>query len=256
MCLVTFAWQAHARYPLIVAANRDEWRQRPTAPAHEWDGIYAGRDLQAGGTWMGITRAGRFAALTNVRAPNEPSAGLRSRGELVVNYLQSACEPLDFLAALDAAAYAGFNLLAGTRTSLAYFGSQRGEIREVAAGVHGLSNHRLDEPWPKVERSKAVLACELAHQEPSVESLFAMLSDATPAPDDRLPDTGVGLALERRLAPILIVGADYATRSSTVLRGRDDGAFEWHERVRDIDGASGSTSRRELGLAPARSRTR
>ena len=201
MCLVTFAWLAHPRYPLIVAANRDEWRQRPTEPAHEWDGVLAGRDLQAGGTWMGITHGGRFAALTNVREPSVGTPGLRSRGELVTRYLQSATEPRDFLAAIDADEYAGFNLLAGTRTSLFYVGSQRREILAVPAGVHGLSNHRLDEPWPKVQRSTAVLRAALTEGEPSVETLFTMLSDATPAPDDTLPETGVGLVLERRLTP-------------------------------------------------------
>lgn len=236
MCLVTFAWQAHSRYPLVVAANRDEWRQRPTEPAHEWDGILGGRDRQAGGTWLGITRTGRFAALTNVREPSVARAGAPSRGALVTDYLQSANEPRAHLEELVPAAYAGFNLLVGTNAALAYFGSQRGEAQTVVPGVHGLSNHRLDEPWPKVERSKAALAAALAADEPSVEVLFDMLSDVTPVADAALPDTGVGLALERRLAPILLVGSDYGTRCSTVLRVRGDGFFELHERTRDADG--------------------
>lgn len=240
MCLIVFGWRAHARYPLVVAANRDEWRARPSAPLHRWDepaGIVAGRDLQAGGTWLGL-RGPRFAALTNVREPSLPHPGARSRGGLVVDYLQREEAPAAHLAALaaHAAHYPGFNLLAGDADSLGYFGSLRGEVIDVAPGVHGLSNHRLDEPWPKVLRAKAALGRALAASTPAVDELFELLSDARGVRDAELPDTGVGLELERKLAPVLLVGPNYGTRCSTVLLRRDDGHLTVHERTRDEHG--------------------
>lgn len=234
MCLIAFAWRAHPRYPLLVAANRDEWRARPTEPAHAWDGLFAGRDAKAGGTWLGVTPGGRFAALTNVREPSVARPGAPSRGALVTRFLQARSEPRAYLEALDPTGYAGFNLLVSDGRTLAYYGSPRGEIREVEPGVHALSNHRLDEPWPKVRRSSDALTRAL--DDPRIEVLFAILSDPTGAADADLPDTGVGLALERRLAPILLVGGEYGTRCSTVVRMREDGHLDFHEWTRDESG--------------------
>ena len=253
MCLVALAWQAHPDYPLVVAANRDEWRDRPALPATWWPGhprLLAGRDLQAGGTWMGVTRDGRFAAVTNHRDPSEQRTGLRTRGELVSAYLLGSEPPGDFLTALAARAadYAGFNLLVGDRGALLYFTSQGGGRREVEPGVHALSNHLLDEPWPKVRRARDAMARSLAADDP----LFAMLSDATPAPDDELPDTGVGLAWERRLSPPLITGADYGTRTSTVLRLAASGVAHLEERTRDASGRVTAAVAIEFSLEDAR----
>jgi len=240
MCLVVFAWQTHPRFPLVVAANRDEWRARPTAALARWSDlpVIAGRDLQAGGTWMGVGRGGRFAALTNVREPSQPRAGAPSRGNLVVDCLQDTRKPAAQLAALAplAPAYQGFNLLVADDTSLGYYGSQRAEIVDVAAGVHGLSNHRLNEPWPKVRRATAALARAIEAETPDVEALFELLADAEPAPDTELPDTGVGLELERKLAPVLLVGPGYGTRCSTVMLRHASGRIELHERTRDEAG--------------------
>jgi uncharacterized protein with NRDE domain len=238
MCLIAIAWQAHPDFPLVVAANRDEWRDRPAAPARWWDDhpqLVAGRDLQAGGTWMGVTRGRRFAAVTNFRDPSDRRSTALSRGTLVADFLLGRESPAAFLAGLAerAALYNGFNLLVSDGNSLLYFGSREGEVRAVEPGVHALSNHLLDEPWPKVQRARAALARSLGDGD---EPLFAMLSDATPAPDDQLPDTGVGLERERMLSPILITGADYGTRASTVLRaGRSAARLE--ERTRDAAGA-------------------
>jgi uncharacterized protein with NRDE domain len=238
MCLIAIAWQAHPRYPLVVAANRDEWRDRPAAPAHWWPdapGLLAGRDLQAGGTWMGVTRGRRFAAVTNFRDPSDRRSTALSRGTLVTAFLLGDDAPEAFLGRLapSASQYNGFNLLVGDGDTLLYFGSREGEVRAVEPGVHALSNHLLDEPWPKVQRARAVLGESLGDGD---EPLFAMLSDATPAPDSLLPDTGVGLERERMLSPILIAGPDYGTRASTVLRaGREAARFE--ERTRDASGA-------------------
>jgi len=236
MCLVAIAFRVHHDLPLVVAANRDEWRDRPAAVLSFWSDhptILAGRDLAAGGTWMGITRGGRFAAVTNFRDPSERRSMPRSRGALVTDALLSAEAPETFLRSLCPSDYAGFNLLVGDERRLFYYGSREGELREVLPGVHALSNHLLDEPWPKVLRARDAIA-----ETPMDDArLFAMLSDTKVAPDEQLPNTGVGVEWERRLSPPLITGDDYGTRSSTVLRVSGAGSVHVEERTRDAKGA-------------------
>jgi uncharacterized protein with NRDE domain len=241
MCLITLAWRAHTRFPLVVAANRDEWRDRPAEPARWWPDqpdLLAGRDLQAGGTWMGITRSGRFAAVTNFRDPSDRRTTARTRGGLVTEYLLGDADPGSWLAELmhRAGEYNGFNLILGDRKSLWYFGSREGLARPIPAGVHGLSNHLLDEPWPKVVRARHAMQAALKLEDP-VPALFDSLSDAQGAPDASLPSTGVGLAWERRLASPLITGEDYGTRASTVVVFSSDGDVYFEERTRGADGA-------------------
>jgi uncharacterized protein with NRDE domain len=241
LCLIVLAWQARADLPLVVAANRDEWRERPAKPAHWWPdhpSLLAGRDLQAGGTWMGITRDGRFAAVTNFRDPSDKRAAARSRGALVTQFLAGAEAPKAFLAGLAGRAgeYNGFNLVLGDRASLWYYGSREGEARAIEPGIHGLSNHLLDEPWPKVVRARRAMEDAMRRDDPSTV-LFDLLSDGAGAPDEALPDTGVGIAWERRLASPLITGADYGTRASTVLTVAASGAVTFEERTRDAGGA-------------------
>jgi uncharacterized protein with NRDE domain len=240
LCLVVLAWRARADLPLVVAANRDEWRDRPTQPAHWWPdrpGIYAGRDLQAGGTWMGVTRGGRFAAVTNFRDPSDRRTDARSRGEIVGDYLAGDVPPEAFIAGLASRArlYNGFNLIAGDRESLWFFGSREGTARPVPHGVHGLSNHLLDEPWPKVVRARLAMEAALADADP-MPRMLAALHDREGAPDAALPNTGVSLDWERRLAPPLIVGADYGTRSTTVVASGADGVVRFEEHTLDAGG--------------------
>jgi uncharacterized protein with NRDE domain len=220
MCLIVVAWRARPDLPLVVAANRDEWRRRPAEPARWWESpaILAGRDLEAGGTWMGITREGRFAAVTNFRDPSDKRPTARSRGALVTEFLSSDATPTAFAQSLipHVRDYNGFNLILGDGESLAYFGSREGEAREIAPGVHGLSNHLLDEPWPKVTRGREAMEAALADADPAPR-LFKLLSDTAGAPDEILPRTGVGIEWERRLASPLITGEDYGTRASTVV---------------------------------------
>jgi uncharacterized protein with NRDE domain len=246
LCLIALAWRARPDLPLLVAANRDEWRERPTQPAHWWPdhpGIFAGRDLQAGGTWMGITRAGRFAAVTNFRDPSDKRASAKSRGALVSGFLLSTESPEAFLRGLAASArdYNGFTLLASDGLSLWSFASREGVPREVPAGVHALSNHLLDEPWPKVTQAREAMTLAVAERDPE-PSLEAFLSRSTPVADEHLPVTGVGLAWERRLSPPLIVGEDYGTRSSTLLRVDAHGAQHFREITRGADGRVVSTT--------------
>jgi uncharacterized protein with NRDE domain len=236
MCLIVFAWKLVPNCPLVLAANRDEFFVRPTQPAGWWEDhpdIYAGRDLQAGGTWLGITRSGRFAALTNIRNGLPKSDNKRSRGELVANYLSGSLDPLDYLSQVRDAvhAYEGFNLIFGDEHALYWISNgTEVEFKALEPGIYGLSNGSLDTPWPKVVRAKAQFASLLCQGAPDA-AYFEMLSDTTRAADGRLPDTGVSLEWERLLSPICIESDDYGTRASTMVRLLAGGHAALHEQV-------------------------
>jgi uncharacterized protein with NRDE domain len=240
MCLLLFAHDAHPRYRLVVAANRDEWYGRPAAPAHPWadaHGTFAGVDRTAGGTWLGITAAGRFAALTNFRDPRDlrpPSPDEPSRGALVRGFLEGDLGPQEHLAALSGTAhrYRGFNLVAVDPGGAAYASNRGGGTQRVQPGIHGLSNHLLDTPWPKVQRGKAALAALLdGGRDMDIGALLAMMRDETIAPDAELPDTGVGLELERMLSPMFIRAPGYGTRCTTVVLVDRSGLVTFVERT-------------------------
>jgi uncharacterized protein with NRDE domain len=231
MCIILLAHQAHREYPLILAANRDEFYERPTVQAHFWmdaAGTLAGRDLERGGTWLGVTETGRIAAVTNYREPGLKIEGAPSRGLLVSNFLVSDERPEEYLSKLSSRAslYNGFNLIIGTPEKLFYFSNRGGYPQEIAAGVHGLSNHLLNTPWPKVEQGRKALASVIEGGGAfSVEDIFKVLADEQRAVDAALPETGVGLELERMLSPLFITSTAYGTRSSTVV------LFNCHEEV-------------------------
>ena len=206
MCLIVLAWRPGHAQPLLLAANRDEFYERPSQPLAEWPdipGVIAGRDLQAGGTWLGVGPGGRFAALTNIRDPGQ-AQGNRSRGELPVAFLTSNHSIEDFLHELHEQRrhYSGFNLLLGDSQQLWHFNSLTGRARPLAEGVHGLSNADLDTPWPKLQRAKQALHNGL--HEPHPQMLLKLLADPTRATDAELPQTGIGLTGERLLSSIFI----------------------------------------------------
>lgn len=210
MCLVVVAWRPGSAAPLVAAGNRDEHHARPTAPAHWWpEGILAGKDLLAGGTWMGISRAGRFAVVTNFRDPAELGRVARSRGELPLRWLRGEDDPAGIYARRSE--YGAFNLILGDTSRLWYVGTHGG-LHELGPGLYGLSNAALDTPWPKVERLKA-----RANEDLSEAALLAALADRSPASDEDLPDTRVGIELERMLSPAFIATETYGTRSTTVI---------------------------------------
>jgi uncharacterized protein with NRDE domain len=218
MCLVLVAWQRHPRYPLLVAANRDEWRSRPALPLHVWgDGLVAGRDAEAGGTWMAVRRDGAFAAVTNYREPGAP-AGPRSRGGLPLCALAGGdLAPRMREIASEAADYSGFHLIAAGPDGLWHM-SNRGEGPDLLEpGIYAVSNGPRAVPWPKMISGARALDAALQEEEPSLDALFALLADTTRPPDAALPDTGVGLELERALSPRFIDLPAYGTRASTVL---------------------------------------
>jgi uncharacterized protein with NRDE domain len=240
MCTVLLAYQADPRYRLILAANRDEFYQRPTARASYWDDashLFAGRDLVHGGTWLGVTTRGRIAALTNYRQPKESGLHGLSRGHLVSEYLSGEKSAQEYLEALreKGGSYSGYNLLFGDPDRLYCYSNKSGDSVRIAPGIHGLSNHLLNTPWPKVERGKQSLARLLEAGSFSEEDLFAILADSTKAPDEQLPDTGVGLELERLLSSIFITSERYGTRSSTILLVDQDFQATFVER--NFDGS-------------------
>ena len=223
MCLILLAWRAHPEYPLVFAGNRDEAYARPSAVAGFWADdpqIFGGRDLEKGGTWLGLTRTGRMAAVTNYRDGPAARVAPRSRGELTAAFLRGTDAPRAYLEGVEArlSDYGGFTLIVGDSERLYCISNRRPGIEEIVPGIHGLSNHLIDTPWPKVERGKQRLSALLKAKETElVQGLLDALADRTMAPDSELPDTGVGLQRERELSPAFVAGERYGTRATTAL---------------------------------------
>ncbi len=239
MCVLVVALREHPDYDLVVAANRDEFHGRPTASAAPWrdaPGLLAGRDLEAGGTWLGVDQRGRFGAVTNVRA-GLPVTGRRSRGELVPAFLgQAGADPQAFVGTLKPLAreYGGVNLILVDGARAVSWSNHDSRVRPLEAGIYGLSNGTLDDEWPKLTRLKAAYrAAAAARADTLVEHLLQILRDDQQPADHELPDTGVGLERERLLAPIFIDGGSYGTRCSTVVLRRPDGELLFVERRYD-----------------------
>lgn len=249
MCLILLAHRVFDGFPLVLAANRDEFFARPTAGAGYWadaPDILGGRDLAQGGTWLGISRDGRWGAVTNFRDGSPAPAGSRSRGELVARYLRSGYRAEDYLRQLNGSTrgYHGFNLLLADASGVHYFSNRADGPSRLAPGIYGLSNHLLDTPWPKVMRGKRALAalagaasagCDGGHL---AAELFALLQDRAAAPDPDLPETGVSRDWERLLSPMFIAAPGYGTRASTVLLIDRAGAVQLHEREFGPDGTA------------------
>ncbi len=232
MCVIYLAFRSHPRHRLIVAANRDEFHDRPTAGLEEWSdepGLIAGRDLRSGGTWMGVHARGRFAALTNFREPLPHLGEAPSRGSLVASYLSGGGEPVRWLDSLAprASLFAGFSLFVSDFETLGHYSNRgAGTAALLDPGIYAISNGLIGDPWPKVVRGRERFARAVSGAAVDVDSLLAILGDAAGANDADLPRTGVGIERERMLAPIFIRGEDYGTRSSSViLVGEKEGLF-------------------------------
>ncbi|OQW96530.1 MAG: hypothetical protein BWK74_08350 [Desulfobacteraceae bacterium A6] len=239
MCLILLSYSNHPSYRLILAANRDEFYDRPTAPLGFWDEaphVLAGKDLKSGGTWLGITKAGRICAITNFRDPAVQLIDAPSRGFLVENFLKGSESPQIYLQKVKEAGerYNGFNLLAGDESGIFCCSNRSEDIIRLSPGLYGLSNHLLDTPWPKVARGKMCLENILSSNEIDCESIFKLLSDRNMPPDSDLPDTGVGLEWERILSPLFINSDIYGTRSSSiVLIGKNNITFMERTYIKD-----------------------
>ena len=237
MCLIVFAYKTHPEYKLILAANRDEFYARPTRAAGFWEqedcpNLLAGKDLEAGGTWMGVTKDGKWSALTNYRDFSMHRENPPSRGELVLNYLKGEASPKSYLEGLQPRAkeYNGFNILVNDENRLLHYSNYSDEITEIGAGVHGLSNALLNTPWRKLELAKADLKQAVDHEHLDKEELFALLRNDQPAPDEELPETGLPFELEKAVSSVFIKTDNYGTRCSTLLLIKNDGSTEFTER--------------------------
>jgi len=223
MCLILFSYLSHPEYPLILAANRDEFYERPTAQASFWEetpDMLAGRDLKDGGTWLGITRTGRMAAITNFRNIRNLKSDAPSRGNLVSRFLRGNEDPEEYIQNIRLLSdrYNGFSLILGDRSGFFCFSNAGDVLHEISPGVHGLSNHLLDTPWPKVKQGRGLLGSLTSkHQNPPPDEIFSMLADTSRPADRHLPNTGIGLEWERLLSSIFIQSEIYGTRSSTII---------------------------------------
>lgn len=231
MCLIVFGWQVHPEFPLVVAANRDEFFARPTQRAGHWPDypqVMGGIDLQAGGTWLGVSQAGRFAAITNVREPNMPP-GRQSRGALTRNFLISDLSAETYANGIDDSDYAGYNLLLGDGQSLVYCSNRTSAPQVLPAGIYGLSNHVLDSAWPKLVKARQQFSAALDSL-PDEAGFFELLSDRSIVADQDLPNTGVALEWERLLSAVFVQSEAYGTRASTVVLQDKNGMIKLSER--------------------------
>ena len=235
MCLIVFANNFHPKYKLLFAANRDEFYNRPSEQAEFWTeypDLLAGKDLQAGGTWMGISKQGKFAAITNFRDLKNHRNDAPSRGNLTLDFLVNDISPEEYYNKLKSTLtnYNGFNLIFGSIDELFYFSNQKDGLQKLKSGVHGISNALLDTPWPKVEKSKRHLQSLIQQEDINAWEVIAILKDTSIAKDEELPDTGVGLDLERMLSPVFIKSEKYGTRCSSVVMVDKDNNVKFVEK--------------------------
>jgi len=240
MCLIFLSINNHPNYKLIVAANRDEFYERKTLPAHFWEDhpdIVGGRDLEASGTWMAMSKNGKISMVTNYRDPHNINPKAPSRGKLVSDYLLNSDKPKEYLNSVEerGKAYNGFNLLVGSPDELYYCSNYKNGIEQIQPGLHGLSNHVLNTPWPKVVRGMEKMKHLLSSNDIDSIKFFDLLYDDRTAPDEKLPDTGVGLDVERMLSSMFIKSLNYGTRCSTVVMIDHTNDVYFSERVYDLN---------------------
>jgi len=246
MCLIVFAWKSHPDYKLILAANRDEFHARPSQEAHWWPDlpdVLAGRDLQAGGTWLAMARSGRFATVTNYREEQRAKGGLRSRGEIVTTFVSTDVDALTFVASIAGESYAGVSVLAADLENICYASNRGDKPVTLAPGVYGLGNASLDTPWTKITRTKAALTALINADKLNTTELLRLLGDQTPAANADVPSSELPFRLARALTAPFIVADTYGTRCSTILLFANDGRIDFCERRFDPHGnASGDSS--------------
>lgn len=240
MCLIVFAVDSHPHYKLILAANRDEFYERPTKVADFWEdhpSILGGRDVRASGTWMAINRAGKFSAVTNYRDLQNINPEAKSRGELPVNFLMGEHSAETYLKQLhqEADEYNGFNLLTYDGGEVCHYSNYEGKVNRLSSGIYGLSNALLDTAWPKVEKLKKRFS-EIISTDVNHEALLDLLVDPSLADDDQLPDTGVGYDMEKMLSAICIKSEKYGTCCSTILTISTQGEIKFTERSYPVGG--------------------
>jgi uncharacterized protein with NRDE domain len=256
MCLIVFALECHRKYSLVLAANRDEYFDRPTIPASYWTenpSILAGRDMITGGTWLGVTKEGRLAAITNYRDPEWQVENPIPRGTIVADYLTGdlpAAEFLDYIKERGSR-YKGFNIVFGDPYGIFYYSNRSNTENIVMPGVYGLSNHLLDTPWPKVTSAKERFESLIRSDTEDPEEYIAVLADRTRFPDYMLPDTGVGIKRERSLSSIFVTSRIYGTRSTTLFFIDRENRLRFIERSHDPECSGNSTTEFRITLQPS-----
>jgi len=238
MCLLLFSYKTNPNYKLIIAANRDEFYERPTAVLNNWENhpeLFAGKDLEGNGTWLGVTKKGKIAAITNYRDMSKIKNNAPTRGKLVIDFLLNEMPPEQYTNLLLETAddYNGYNLIYGNSDDLYYLSNINKEPVKLSKGIYGLSNHLLDSPWPKVVKSKKIFSELIKEDNPSKNKLFELLKDDEIYPDESLPETGLGIELERMVSPIFTVTEKYGTRSSSVILIDVDNNVEFTEKSYD-----------------------
>ncbi len=248
MCLIVCAIEMHPDYPFILCANRDEFHKRPTQEAHFWEEnerIFAGKDLEKGGSWLGVTVDGRLAAVTNIRRGYIEKGNFRSRGEIVANFLNSDQDLDSYVKEMKNLdhAYQGYNAIVGLGKKYVYFSNDIKASTILTKGIHGLSNASLNTSWPKTDQVKLVLG-QLLQQQINEQELIKALVDhfytQTIYDDEILPHTGVEIELERRLSPIFINGNEYGTRATTIILQNNNGELTFFEQTYKENGVAGN----------------
>jgi uncharacterized protein with NRDE domain len=245
VCLVVFAWKSHPEYQLILAANRDEFHGRPAQEAHWWPDlpdVLGGRDLQAGGTWLAVARSGRFATVTNYREQQRAQAGLRSRGEIVTNFVTTDIDAKSFVSAIAGEPYAGVSVLTADDENMCYTSNRGDEPLALAPGIYGLSNASLDTPWSKITRTKEALTTLMESDNVNTTELLRLLADQTPAASAEVDNSDLPFKVARALTAPFIISDTYGTRCSTVLLIANDGRIEFCERRFDPGGTASGDS--------------
>jgi uncharacterized protein with NRDE domain len=256
MCLIFLSVSNHPDYKLIVAANRDEFYQRETTPVHFWEDhphILGGRDMEASGTWMAMSKNGKISMVTNYRDPQNINPKAPSRGQLVSDYLENGDAPEAYLKDISSngKSYNGFNLVVGSPNELFYYSNYKGTVEKIEPGIHGLSNHLLNTPWPKVERGLEKMKHAMADSIIDPIKLFDVLYDSEIASDEKLPDTGVGVERERMLSSMFIKSPNYGTRCSTVVMVNQKNEVVYSERVYDLETFKYTTRTFEFLITPS-----
>ncbi|MFT5503568.1 MAG: hypothetical protein ACI8XC_001278 [Gammaproteobacteria bacterium] len=253
MCLILFAFKQHPDYPLLVIANRDEFYERPTQSAAWWQDhpdILAGRDLQAGGTWLGVNQRGHFAAVTNVREPGAMSPGKKSRGELPTGFLSADVEPQAYLETIQkqSGLYSGFNLLVGDQNQLWFLSNRQESIRVLEPGIYGICNGQFNEPWPKLKTGREALRSVLKRPFTD-QNLMSILTDSSTAPPDQLPETGVSSEIEHLLSSRFICSDNYGTRASTLVSFHATNTVEFIEQNYNSAGHQGDAIKTKFTIS-------
>lgn len=246
MCLILVAWKVDPEYPLVLAANRDEFHHRPAQSLHRWQdkpAVVAGRDLQAGGTWLGASRSGRVAAITNYREGKPGQQGVSSRGEIVTAFLMSGDSPETFSESVDCASYAGFSLLTIDADDLCYISNRGDTARRLPPGIYGLSNASLDTPWPKLVRTRESFRKIIAAGDTNETSLMRVLSDRQMSPANEIEPGPLPFALARAVTAPFIVTPEYGTRCTTIVLRDRAGQTHMSERRFDATGTKVGESR-------------